>query len=89
MLSQSPAYAAEDGPGPNLVIEVAGQTTGKIVIDLLSDVAPGHVERMAGLARDGVYDGVVFHRVIPGFMAQTGDVEFGKGGDLARAGMGG
>jgi peptidylprolyl isomerase len=48
-------------------------TGGDVVIRLRSDFAPGHVERIAGLARDGFYDGVVFHRVIPGFMAQGGD----------------
>ena len=46
---------------------------GDVVIRLRPDVAPGHVERIAGLARDGFYDGVKFHRVIPGFMAQGGD----------------
>jgi peptidylprolyl isomerase len=86
----TPVMAQEDGPGPNLVIEVAGQANGQIVIDLASDVAPKHVEQITALAREGQYDGVVFHRVIDGFMAQTGDVEFGKaGGDLGRAGMGG
>ena len=48
-------------------------TGGDVVIKLRPDVAPGHVQRIAGLARDGFYDGVVFHRVIPGFMAQGGD----------------
>ena len=48
-------------------------TGGDVVIRLRPDVAPGHVERIAGLARDGFYDGIVFHRVIPGFMAQGGD----------------
>ena len=48
-------------------------TGGDVVIRLRPDVAPGHVERITGLARDGFYDGVVFHRVIPGFMAQGGD----------------
>jgi peptidylprolyl isomerase len=48
-------------------------TGGDVVIRLRPDLAPGHVERIAGLARDGFYDGVVFHRVIPGFMAQGGD----------------
>lgn len=47
--------------------------TGDVVIRLRPDVAPGHVERIAGLANEGFYDGVVFHRVIPGFMAQGGD----------------
>lgn len=71
-------------------ITVAGEANGTITIDLLEDVAPGHVERITALADSGAYDGVVFHRVIEGFMAQTGDVEFGKtGGDMRRAGMGG
>ena len=48
-------------------------TGGDVVIRLRPDLAPGHVERIAGLARDGFYDGVLFHRVIPGFMAQGGD----------------
>ena len=48
-------------------------TGGDVVIKLRPDLAPGHVERIAGLARDGFYDGVLFHRVIPGFMAQGGD----------------
>jgi peptidylprolyl isomerase len=86
----SPAIAAEDGPGTNLVIEVAGSSTGTIVIDLLPDVAPNHIEQITALAAEGAYDGVVFHRVIDGFMAQTGDVANGKqGADLAMAGMGG
>lgn len=81
---------AEDGPGPNLVIEVAGEAKGQIVIDMLPDVAPKHVAQITALAKEGQYDGVVFHRVIDGFMAQTGDVAFGKaGGDISRAGMGG
>ena len=46
---------------------------GDVVIKLRSDLAPGHVERITTLAKDGFYDGVVFHRVIPGFMAQGGD----------------
>ena len=46
---------------------------GDVVIKLRPDLAPGHVERITGLANDGFYDGVVFHRVIPGFMAQGGD----------------
>jgi cyclophilin family peptidyl-prolyl cis-trans isomerase len=74
-----------------LVIEVAGETSGTIEIELLPDVAPQHVERIKRLAREGLYDDVVFHRVIPGFMAQTGDVEHGKreGYNLRFAGMGG
>ncbi len=87
----APVFAqATDGPGPNLVIEVAGAANGTIVIDLLPDVAPQHVAQITALATEGAYDGVVFHRVIEGFMAQTGDVQFGKaGGDLSMAGMGG
>ena len=78
------AFASE------MQIEVAGEAEGTITVDLLEDVAPQHVERLTTLARDGAYDGVVFHRVIDGFMAQTGDVEFGKlGSDMRRAGMGG
>ena len=55
--------------------------TGKVVIALRPDLAPGHVQRIKELAREGFYDGVVFHRVIPGFMAQ--------GGDPTGTGMGG
>ncbi len=51
---------------------------GTVVIELLSDVAPQHAERMKQLARDGAYDNVCFHRVIDGFMAQTGDVQNGN-----------
>ncbi|MEQ8256131.1 MAG: peptidylprolyl isomerase, partial [Roseovarius confluentis] len=56
-----------------LEIEVAGEANGTITVDLLEDVAPGHVEQITELAREGAYDNVVFHRVIDGFMAQTGD----------------
>ena len=66
---------------------------GDVKIELFPDVAPGHVKRIKELANAGKYDGVVFHRVIDGFMAQTGDVQFGntenKDYDLRRAGMGG
>jgi peptidylprolyl isomerase len=88
ILTAAPALA-QDGPGPNLVIEVDGQAKGTVVIDLLPDLAPQHVAQITALAGQGAYDGVVFHRVIEGFMAQTGDVEFGKGEDLSRAGTGG
>ena len=71
-------------------IQVAGQANGTITIDLFEDVAPQHAERITRLALEGAYDGVVFHRVIEGFMAQTGDVEFGKaGGNISMAGRGG
>nr|WP_226341252.1 peptidylprolyl isomerase [Gemmobacter serpentinus] len=83
------AMAETDGPGPNLVIEVGGETKGEIVIDLNDQVAPKHVAQIVALAKEGAYDDVVFHRVIDGFMAQTGDVEFGKKGGSAQAGMGG
>ena len=65
---------------------------GEVKIELFPDVAPGHVKRIKELASSGKYNGVVFHRVIDGFMAQTGDVQFGnsdsKEFDLNRAGMG-
>ena len=51
---------------------------GTVTIELLPDIAPGHCERMKELARSGQYDNVSFHRVIDGFMAQTGDVQFGN-----------
>jgi peptidylprolyl isomerase len=74
-----------------LVIDVEGSVQGTVEIELLPDVAPQHVERIKALAREGAYDDVVFHRVIDGFMAQTGDVEFGKRAAAAegRAGTGG
>ena len=88
--SATAVQAQEDGPGPNLMIDVTGVANGQIVIDMLPDVAPQHVAQITALAKAGEYDGVVFHRVIEGFMAQTGDVQFGKvGGDTSRAGMGG
>ena len=66
---------------------------GNIKIELFEDKAPNHVKRIKQLAKEGKYDGVVFHRVIDGFMAQTGDVKFGNSSndnyDLKRAGMGG
>ena len=66
---------------------------GDVKIQLFEDVAPNHVKRIKELADNGKYNNVVFHRVIDGFMAQTGDVKFGnsesKDFDLRRAGMGG
>ena len=64
-----------------------------VKIELFEDVAPNHVKRIKELANSGKYDNVVFHRVIDGFMAQTGDVKFGNSEiadfNLSRAGMGG
>ena len=84
-LMAGPAFSA------GLEIGVTGESVnGTIKIDLLEDVAPLHVAQITALAVDGVYDGVAFHRVINGFMAQTGDVKFGKDpSDMSRAGMGG
>ncbi|WP_439522838.1 peptidylprolyl isomerase [Marivita sp.] len=65
---------------------------GTVTIELLADIAPKHAERMKELARSGAYDNVCFHRVIDGFMAQTGDVEHGDmedGFNIRRAGTGG
>lgn len=64
------AHAAAQDPENTLILELEG---GPVTIELLPDVAPNHVDRIKTLARQGFYDGVVFHRVIPGFMAQTGD----------------
>jgi peptidylprolyl isomerase len=85
LLAALPAHAT------GLLIEVAGPgANGTITVDLFEDVAPGHVEQITALAREGAYDEVVFHRVIEGFMAQTGDVQFGKvGQDMRMAGRGG
>ena len=66
---------------------------GIVELELYSDIAPNHVERFKDLAKKGLYDGVVFHRVIEGFMAQSGDVKFGnsnsKDFNLSLAGTGG
>ena len=76
-------------PENTILIELKG---GTVTIELLPDVAPKHCERMKELARAGAYDNVCFHRVIEGFMAQTGDVEHGDMEDdfnIRRAGTGG
>jgi cyclophilin family peptidyl-prolyl cis-trans isomerase len=65
---------------------------GEVKVELLPDLAPKHVEQIKALAKEGAYDNVVFHRVIPGFMAQTGDVQYGnteKGFNPQAAGTGG
>jgi cyclophilin family peptidyl-prolyl cis-trans isomerase len=76
-------------PENTIIITLKG---GEVVIDLLTDIAPQHCARMKTLARAKAYDNVCFHRVIDGFMAQTGDVENGnmeKDFNLRRAGTGG
>jgi len=76
-------------PENTILMELKG---GTVTIELLPDVAPKHVERMKELVRSGAYDNVAFHRVIDGFMAQTGDVANGnmeKDFDIGRAGTGG
>ena len=86
ILNFSNIYAKEN-------IMILKLKTGNVKIELFPDVAPNHVERIKELANSGKYDNVVFHRVIDGFMAQTGDVKFGNSSDdnfnLQRAGMGG
>lgn len=92
MLKLALAAVLVAGPASatGLEIQVGGGTEGTIQIDLFEDLAPAHVERITTLARRGAYDGVVFHRVIDGFMAQTGDVQHGRAdGDLSQAGYGG
>ena len=85
------ATAQDIDPENVLVIEIAGEGAGIVEIQMRPDVAPLHVERIKELARSGAYDGVVFHRVIDGFMAQTGDVMFGviEDYDYRVAGRGG
>lgn len=81
-LVAGPAFAS------GLEIDIAGEANGTIIIDLFEDLAPLHVAQITAIAAEGSYDGVVFHRVIEGFMAQTGDVQHGKGDDTSRAGTG-
>ena len=83
LLAAGPALAT------GIEIEVEGEASGTVTVDLFEEVAPQHVERITALAAEGAYDGVVFHRVIDGFMAQTGDVQFGRGEAGPQAGMGG
>ena len=84
------ALVATPALSAGLEIDIAGEANGTIVIDLFEETAPLHVAQISALAQAGNYDGVVFHRVIDGFMAQTGDVENGvMGMDLSRAGTGG
>ena len=83
-------FAAGPALATGLEIDVAGEAEGTITIDLFEQVAPDHVARIVTLAENDAYDNIVFHRVIDGFMAQTGDVEFGVvGQDMRYAGRGG
>lgn len=76
--------------GADIAISISGEANGVVAINLFEDIAPEHAERIKTLAASGAYDNVVFHRVIEGFMAQTGDVKFGKmGSDMRMAGRGG
>ena len=81
--------AGAKDPENTILIELE---KGTVTIELMPDIAPAHCERIKELSREGAYDDVVFHRVIEGFMAQTGDVQHGRhapGQDLGRAGTGG
>ena len=81
-----PAQAKED----TMILKLKD---GNVIIELFNDLAPNHVKRFKQLSKEKKYDGVVFHRVIDGFMAQTGDVEYGNSNldtyDIQRAGTGG
>ena len=86
-LGLSPATAAE--PENTMIITLKD---GDVTVALRPDLAPKHVEQIKALVREGAYDNVAFHRVIDGFMAQTGDVQFGDmedGFNADRAGTGG
>ena len=78
------------GDENNMILKLKN---GDVVIQLFEDIAPKHVERFKKLANEKKYDGVVFHRVIDGFMAQTGDVQYGNSNletyNISRAGTGG
>jgi cyclophilin family peptidyl-prolyl cis-trans isomerase len=87
-LGGTPAAHAADAENTMII----ALKDGEVSIALRPDLAPAHVEQIKALAREGAYDNVAFHRVIDGFMAQTGDVQFGDmedGYDPARAGTGG
>lgn len=88
LVSAASAAVAAD-PENTLYLELE---SGRVVIEMRPDLAPNHVARIKELVREGFYDGVVFHRVIDGFMAQTGDVQYGDmedGYNPQRAGTGG
>ena len=92
-LIAGPGAAQSPVPDNILVIQLGGAGVGEgtVEIELLPQIAPQHVDRIKTLARAGAYDDVAFHRVIAGFMAQTGDVKYGKRDVLSegRAGFGG
>jgi peptidylprolyl isomerase len=91
LLSAAAALIGTAAMATQIEVQIAGEAEGTVTIDLFEDVAPLHVERITTLAEQGTYDGVVFHRVIDGFMAQTGDVKNGKFGDnlnMRQAGRG-
>jgi peptidylprolyl isomerase len=78
LVATTSAVRAAPDPENTLVMQLKD---GNVIIELLPDLAPQHVARIKELTRDGFYDGVVFHRVMPGFMAQTGDpTGTGRGG---------
>jgi len=84
--------SAQDVDDSNvLMLRIAGESSGVVEILMRPDIAPKHVEQISALAREGAYNGVAFHRVIEGFMAQTGDVQYGKveGYQAGSAGRGG
>ncbi|WP_375611519.1 MULTISPECIES: peptidylprolyl isomerase [unclassified Bartonella] len=87
------AVAGNPRPASDANLLVLSLKDGDVIIRLRPDLAPKHVAQIKRLTEEGAYNNVVFHRVIPNFMAQTGDVEFGKKGsrdfDLKRVGMGG
>ena len=88
-LASAPALAQSADPENTMIIELKD---GEVEIALRPDIAPQHVEQIKTLVRRGDYDNVAFHRVIDGFMAQTGDVQYGnleQGYNSQRAGMGG
>lgn len=88
-LASAPAMAQSADPENTMIIELKD---GEVEIALRPDIAPQHVEQIKTLVRRGDYDNVAFHRVIDGFMAQTGDVQYGnleQGYNSQRAGMGG
>ncbi|KEC54508.1 hypothetical protein O9A_01122 [Bartonella koehlerae C-29] len=87
------AVADDFSVGDDSNVLVLSLKNGDVVIRLRPELAPKHVAQIKKLTKEGAYNNVVFHRVIPGFMAQTGDVKFGKKGsvdfDPKRVGMGG